>query len=234
MFLTDSGAQFHTAMGRGGTALKSDIRLPLDFERPTGTNSWVITWDVWWSEAFNIVVNDRNEWSSAKHMNITAADDDSDSVNYWKQEMNFLNGATSPTFATGWSKGDRNLLNPADVDTWEPLRPARYGDFQIRTGVWTKYWIEIVEGLPLNALEGHINVWMADEERDPYHVLGPIRLKVPWRTDQNRGIWRLNLKFSAKGREADSPAVDFWMKNFLVLKNTPLSTLLQRPQKGTL
>ena len=229
VFLEKAGARFHTPEGRGGTPLKADLYLPLEFDQPTGGQEWVITWDVFWGEAFLEAINELNTWRNAKVLRILAADNlMGKRGTFWKQEMNFRSSFRPPEFALGWSQTDRDVAG-ADMTDLEPVRPAAFGKFRIRAGVWTRYWLQFSEQTPVDQPVSAVSVWMADETRGPVQVLGPLSIRMPWSDELQKGVQHLHLRVTAKRRRNGGPAVDFWMRNVMVLKNADFQSLLARP-----
>ena len=169
-----------------------------------------------------------NTWNGAKIMRFLAADGTDNNETFWKHEITFSPALTSPKFAYTWSQVSPIFVGPDYTDN-EPVSPSNYGAFPIRTGTWTRHWVQFTEGLPVGGPNGTVTVWMADEDRGAVRVLGPLSIRLPWNPTTNKGVKTLQLRFSAKTRQNGGPAVDFWMRNVMVLKNADIQSLLVKP-----
>jgi hypothetical protein len=185
-------------LGAGSDSIPGNqqLRMPLQIE----SGSVLITWDFWYGPEFR-----HNIGRLANYKTFQVRQGNGTKENgrlLWTHVNRFREGLAADEMSKVFeSLSAAGLPFPPGVSDREPLTPPGIGAlggnvFGIKTGRWTRYWIEIALSVPatdprwrewksLNSqsmtLSGSwhmLSLWIADENTDPVRIIH----RVPWAT----------------------------------------------------
>lgn len=203
----------------GKVSLPNQVRLPIP---PVGSDSLLVTWDVWWGKEFGF---DQTGLGNYKAFQLASPAD-----RIWTEIKSDFNWAmrypssVAVVHVRAYGEVAHGELGPS-VTSEQPLSPMA-DVFAVRPETWTRYWVYFKP-----AGEFHeFSLWVADEGRDPVLINDRLPMKPNYAGGANgwEKFW-IEYNTSGKGVEELGPRVSY-VRNVVMLRgvNDP-SRLFARP-----
>lgn len=221
-----SGAPVHTSTN----SLKSQIRVP--FQTSDG-HAWVVTWDTRWGPSF-VNCGDFNH----KAFQLASGSNGGDQIwtepgaDYYPSSGADVTSIHCRSYnkvggPTDWTQSTGDQLGPGVPDTSIATK-----GFRAVHSRWTRQWVQVRQRANDYDL---IDMWVADETRDPVHIVVAVPCSVRPSGKYPNVIYNFWVEFNTSTDDCfrtDLRNLEAHVRNIWMGKNTDITSILIRPEAG--